>query len=362
LTAGPARRYRAIVAARFPFPSFPRGWYVIAFSSELAPGEVRTLHYFDRDIVLYRGEGGTVAAVDKTCPHLGAHLGGGTVVGDCLRCPFHGWKFDADGQCVEVPYAPKIPPRARVATWPVVERNGVIHVWFDAEGGAPTWTPPELEMQGWTPNRTIRWEIRSHPQEVAENTVDAVIAPLVWVAVGGAPGVLAHRAVNTLDAMVGNRSARYERFGTSAARADDVMNWPAARFAATLTVLFGGRGALHAWRHDAAAHPSPNAGPIEAAFAGALGLTLGGTLSYAGRVEHRPRLGDGRDPDPADIARAVALARRIGLATALLAVAAPAVSRRVLSPADRRSSRGWPGKASSEDGNPDHPSRRRRRG
>ena len=174
--------------------------------------------------------------------------------------------------------------------------------------------------------------------------------------------MLAYRAVNTLDAMVGNRSARYERFGTAAARADDVMNWPAARLAATLTVLFGGRGALHAWRHDAAAHPSPNAGPIEAAFAGALGLTLGGTLSYAGRVEHRPRLGDGRDPDPADIARAVALARRIGLATALLAVAAPAVSRRVLSPADRRSSRGWPGKASSEDGNPDHPSRRRRRG
>ncbi len=183
MTAGPARRYRAIVAARFPFPSFPRGWYVIAFSPELAPGEVKTLHYFDRDIVLYRGEGGAVAAVDKTCPHLGAHLGGGSVVGDCLRCPFHGWKFDAEGQCVEVPYAPKIPPRARVGTWPVVEKNGVIHVWFDAEGGAPGWTPPELEMQGWTPNRTIRWELRSHPQEVAENTVDcAHLGPVHHVA------------------------------------------------------------------------------------------------------------------------------------------------------------------------------------
>jgi adenosylcobinamide-phosphate synthase len=157
-------------------------------------------------------------------------------------------------------------------------------------------------------------------ESVAENTVDAVIAPLVWTAVAGAPGVLAHRAVNTLDAMVGNRSDRYARFGTASARTDDVMNWPAARLAAALTVLLSGRprATLRAWREDAGKHPSPSAGQIEAAFAGALGLTLGGTLAYGGRVEHRPRLGHGRDPRPDDIARAVRLARRIGLATALL--------------------------------------------
>jgi adenosylcobinamide-phosphate synthase len=158
-------------------------------------------------------------------------------------------------------------------------------------------------------------------ESVAENTVDAVIAPLFWVAVGGAPGVVAYRAVNTLDAMVGNRSDRYARFGTASARADDAMNWPAARLAAALTVLFSGRprGTWRAWRNDAAKHPSPNAGQIEAAFAGSLGLTLGGTLAYRGRIEHRPQLGHGRDPQPRDIARAVALARRISLATALLA-------------------------------------------
>ncbi|WP_372518061.1 cobalamin biosynthesis protein [Solirubrobacter ginsenosidimutans] len=157
-------------------------------------------------------------------------------------------------------------------------------------------------------------------ESVAENTVDAVIAPLVWTAVAGAPGVVAYRAVNTLDAMVGNRSDRYARFGTASARADDVMNWPAARLAAALTVLLSGRPAAtwRAWRDDAPKHPSPNAGQIEAAFAGALGLTLGGTLAYRGRVEHRPQLGTGRDPRPADIARAVRLARRISLATAAL--------------------------------------------
>ncbi|HWB74008.1 MAG TPA: Rieske 2Fe-2S domain-containing protein [Nannocystaceae bacterium] len=160
------------MAARFPFPSFPRGWYVVAFSHELAPGDVRTVHYFDRDIVLYRGESGAVAAVDKTCPHLGAHLGGGKVEGDCLRCPFHGWKFEASGTCVEVPYAPKIPPRARVSTWPVCEKNGAVFVYYDAQGEQPSWQPPTLEEEGWTANRTIRWELRSHPQEVAENTVD----------------------------------------------------------------------------------------------------------------------------------------------------------------------------------------------
>lgn len=157
-------------------------------------------------------------------------------------------------------------------------------------------------------------------ESVAENTVDAVIAPLLWAAVAGAPGVLAHRAVNTLDAMVGRRNERYARFGTASARADDVANWPAARLAGLITVMLGGKRALTAWREDAAAHPSPNAGVIEAAFAGALGLKLGGTLTYEGRVEHRPQLGDGRAPGPADVARAIKLARNVTLVTAALAM------------------------------------------
>src|SRR4051794_38535353 len=154
---------------------------------------------------------------------------------------------------------------------------------------------------------------RAAIESVAENTVDAVVAPLLWASVAGAPGVLAHRAVNTLDAMVGNRSERYARFGTAAARADDVANWPAARLAAGLCGFAG--------RRDAAAHPSPNAGLIEAAFAHVLGVRLGGTLAYDGRIEHRPVLGSGREPGPDDVARAIALARRISLAAMVLAMA-----------------------------------------
>jgi adenosylcobinamide-phosphate synthase len=159
-------------------------------------------------------------------------------------------------------------------------------------------------------------------ESVAENTVDAVVAPLLWSAVAGAPGALGHRAVNTLDAMVGHRSPRYARFGTAAARADDVANWPAARLTAALTVLLGDdRGAaLRAWRRDAPAHPSPNAGRAEAAFAGALGIRLGGTLAYGGRVEHRPRLGDGREPGPEDVRRAVRLAWTVSAAAGAIAM------------------------------------------
>jgi len=159
-------------------------------------------------------------------------------------------------------------------------------------------------------------------ESVAENTSDAVVAPLVWGALLGSPGLLAYRAANTLDAMVGHRSARYERFGWAAARLDDVVNLPGARLTATLAVLLGDdrRAAWSAWRRDAPGHPSPNAGPVEAAFAGALGVRLGGVNVYAGRVEDRQVLGDGRAPDVHDITRARRLASRVGLG-ALVAIA-----------------------------------------
>ena len=135
---------------------------------------------------------------------------------------------------------------------------------------------------------------RAVVESVAENTSDAVVGALVWGAVGGVPGLLGFRAVNTLDAMVGHKSPRYRRYGWASARLDDVAGWPGARLTAVLAVLAGPdpRGAVRAWRADAAQHPSPNAGPVEASFAGALGVRLGGTLSYGGaggapaRAEH----------------------------------------------------------------------------
>lgn len=155
---------------------------------------------------------------------------------------------------------------------------------------------------------------RAVVESVAENTSDAVVGALVWGAVGGVPGLLGFRAVNTLDAMVGHKSARYRRYGWASARLDDVAGWPGARLTAVLAALAGPdpRGAVRAWRADAAQHPSPNAGPVEAAFAGALGVRLGGTLSYGGRVEHRPVLNtQGRAVGTHDVERAVRLSRRV---------------------------------------------------
>ncbi|MFF9811491.1 cobalamin biosynthesis protein [Streptomyces coeruleorubidus] len=171
---------------------------------------------------------------------------------------------------------------------------------------------------------------RAVVESVAENTSDAVVGALVWGAVGGVPGLLGFRAVNTLDAMVGHKSARYRRYGWASARLDDLAGWPGARLTAVLAALAGDdpRGAVRAWRADAAKHPSPNAGPVEASFAGALGVRLGGTLSYGGRVEHRPVLnGAGRGVCTRDIERAVRLSRRVGWLALGVCVAARRIAK-----------------------------------
>jgi adenosylcobinamide-phosphate synthase len=168
---------------------------------------------------------------------------------------------------------------------------------------------------------------RAVVESVAENTSDAVVGALLWGAVAGPAGIAAYRAANTLDAMVGHRDDRYGAFGWAAARLDDAMSWPGARAGAALAVawapLVGGspRTAWSVLRRDGGAHPSPNAGRMEAAFAGALGLRLGGPLSYGGRVEERPRLGDGRPPRAADVHRAISLSLAIGASAAVLAAA-----------------------------------------
>ncbi|MFE4916196.1 cobalamin biosynthesis protein [Streptomyces sp. NPDC056652] len=169
---------------------------------------------------------------------------------------------------------------------------------------------------------------RAVVESVAENTSDAVVGALVWGAVAGVPGLVGFRAVNTLDAMVGHLSPRYRRFGWASARLDDVVGAPGARLTAVLAgALAGGVGgdpgaALRAVRRDARKHPSPNAGPVEASFAGALGVRLGGTLAYGGRVEHRPVLnGEGRPAGVADIERAVRLSRRVTMAALAVCVA-----------------------------------------
>lgn len=175
---------------------------------------------------------------------------------------------------------------------------------------------------------------RATVESLAENTSDAVVAPLFWGAVAGLPGLVGYRAVNTLDAMVGHKNDRYRRFGWAAARLDDVANYLPARLAGGLTVLaaplIGGHpsAAWRAWRRDAARHPSPNAGVVEASFAGALGRQLGGRTVYPYGVDERPQLGDGPPATTADIRRAARLSRAVTAGTLAGVVAARVLLRR----------------------------------
>jgi adenosylcobinamide-phosphate synthase len=172
---------------------------------------------------------------------------------------------------------------------------------------------------------------RATVESVAENTSDAVVAPLLWGGIAGIPGLLAYRAANTLDAMVGHRNDRYARFGTPAARLDDVLNLVPSRLTGLLTIAAartaGGkpREAARVWRRDRNDHPSPNAGQCESAMAGALGVRLGGRNVYFGRSETRPFLGDGPRPKGEHLHRAARMSGVVGaLALGIAAITAAA--------------------------------------
>ena len=163
---------------------------------------------------------------------------------------------------------------------------------------------------------------RAAVESVLENGSDAVLATLFWFAIAGGAGAVAHRLVNTLDAMWGDRSDRHRYFGWAAARLDDALNWLPARLTALTYAMLGRtRGALACWRDQASAWYSPNAGPVMAAGAGALGVTLGGAARYHGALKERPTLGLGRAPGASDIGRAVRLVR-LGIAVWLATLAA----------------------------------------
>jgi len=156
----------------------PNGWFAVAFSRDLVPGDVKRIHYFDEDLVLFRTRSGAARVLDAYCAHLGAHLGeGGRVIGETLRCPFHGWRYDGSGACVEIPYCDKIPPRARLRGWDVLERNHLIFVWRHAEGKPPDWEVPalpEFDRPDWSEPRTFELAVPVHMQDMHENNNDPV--------------------------------------------------------------------------------------------------------------------------------------------------------------------------------------------
>ncbi|MGZ3422189.1 MAG: Rieske 2Fe-2S domain-containing protein [Polyangiales bacterium] len=186
-------------------PPFPDGWFALAFSEELAVGSVLTRRAFGEEVVLFRGTDGVPAIVEAYCPHMGAHLGhGGRVEENTIRCPFHGFRFARDGGCVHA-YGGK-PPRAKLRTFPVAERSGVVFAWHHAKGEAPAWQPPELDRTGWTEWRHETIPIRTHVQETAENSVDIGH----FAAVHGYRGTEMVREIGTDGALltIGLKSAR----------------------------------------------------------------------------------------------------------------------------------------------------------
>lgn len=170
--------------SRFPFTSFPAGWFRIAAGSSLPAGKVQALRYFGRDLVLFRTEDGRANLLDAHCPHNGAHLGhGGKVGGNTIECPFHGWRIGGDGACVSIPYTEKIPAGARTRSWPVDEVNGQIMAWHDSSGREPGWRIPEFPEYSsaeWTAfDQGDHWVIRTHVQELGENGVDSAHFPFL---------------------------------------------------------------------------------------------------------------------------------------------------------------------------------------
>jgi len=160
-------------------PEFPMGWYSVERSHQLAVGEVKPVQAFDRELVLYRTRSGRAVLQDAFCPHLGAHLGyKGRVVGESVRCPFHGWQFGADdGKCVKIPYCDEIPERAQIRTWHVEEKNGEVYMWFHPENTSPEWGLPELPELGdpnWTAPRYTEHLVPAHVQDICENSCDPV--------------------------------------------------------------------------------------------------------------------------------------------------------------------------------------------
>ena len=162
---------------RYSLPPYTRGWFQVGWSRELAVGDVKPVHQFGLELVMFRGRDGRVGLLDATCPHLGANLAcGGTVRDNCVVCPYHHWSFDQGGRCTAIPHAVKIPPNARVHAWPVVERYGMIFVYRDRARGAPPYPLPAIEdfdVAEWSRPATHDWRVRIHGQDIMENSVDS---------------------------------------------------------------------------------------------------------------------------------------------------------------------------------------------
>lgn len=196
-----ANRYRQV--GDIP-PVYPNGWYEIMRSEELAVGSVKAVNLVGQQLAVFRGESGKVSILDAYCPHVGANLGvGGRVRGDCIQCPFHGWCFDGQtGQCTEIPYSEKVPSFAKTKVWTCVEVNGLILVWYDAEGREPNFhidQYEEIKSKQWTYRGRIVHYVNTHIEEISANGADLSHFPVVHET-----GVVAGTSVDSVSSRLAN--------------------------------------------------------------------------------------------------------------------------------------------------------------
>ena len=184
-------RHNNSLNVRYPFSPFPMGWYAVAWFEHILPCQIVSSKICAKDIVIVKGEDGDVAVFDAHCPHLGAHLGyGGKLVDGNIKCPFHGWEFDSEGECKSVPYV-STPLKVSLKKWDSLIINGMVMVWWSESSQAPKWYPKPLDLDGWTQpflDSTCVWNLRTHVQEIAENGFDLAHFPSVHGA--DAPGTL----------------------------------------------------------------------------------------------------------------------------------------------------------------------------
>ncbi|XP_047543117.1 cholesterol 7-desaturase nvd [Vanessa atalanta] len=169
IRAQKARRF----GSKLP-PPYPNGWFALVESRDLVVGGVVAIDALGLNLCVYRGEDETARVVDAYCPHLGANLAiGGNVCGNCIECPFHQWKFGEDGQCVSIPHTETVPKGISIKTYPSMEIDGTVWVWYDAEGRPPLWTVEESdETKNWGYRGRNEFLVNAHIQEIPENGAD----------------------------------------------------------------------------------------------------------------------------------------------------------------------------------------------
>ncbi|MCB9033648.1 MAG: Rieske (2Fe-2S) protein [Chitinophagales bacterium] len=161
------------VYKKIPLKPFPNGWYVVALSEELKQGEIITRQFVGKEIVIYRTESGKAVVAEAYCPHMGGHFGyGGTVEGETIKCPFHHFCFNHEGNCTKTGYDSKPSSKLKLPIFPSDEKNNLILAWFDEKGNAPSFETPTIAMNGWTDFLFAEYDLNSHPQETSENSVD----------------------------------------------------------------------------------------------------------------------------------------------------------------------------------------------